>query len=92
MTNKKNLSQKREAKILIKSIQLSRVDSMRKLKVTAILHLVPMAVKMMAKSLELNPAGNKWLYAAAVDRDLMRRNKPQIYGSIKLVDELRIRK
>lgn len=48
-TNKKNPSKKREAKILIKSSQLSRADPMRKLKVTAILLLDPMAVKMMAE-------------------------------------------
>ena len=40
-----------------------------------------MAVKMMRKAVELNPARNKWLLAAAIDRDLMRRNKPQIYGT-----------
>lgn len=40
-----------------------------------------MAVKMMRKSLELDPTGNKWLLAAAIDRDLLSRNKPQIYGT-----------
>ena len=40
-----------------------------------------MAVKLMRKSLELDSTANKWLLAAAIDRDLMRRNKPQIYGT-----------
>lgn len=40
-----------------------------------------MAVKLMRKSLELDPKGNKWLLAAAIDRDLMSRDKPQIYGT-----------
>lgn len=40
-----------------------------------------MAVKMMTKALELDSTINKWLYAAAVDRDLMRKGKPQIYGT-----------
>jgi len=40
-----------------------------------------MAVKMMKKALELDSTVNKWLYAAAVDRDLMRKGKPQIYGT-----------
>lgn len=40
-----------------------------------------MAVAMMKKAIELDSTINKWLYAAAVDRDLMRRNEPQIYGT-----------
>ena len=40
-----------------------------------------MAVKHMRKALELDSTMNKWLLAAAIDRDLMRRGKPQIYGT-----------
>jgi tetratricopeptide (TPR) repeat protein len=40
-----------------------------------------MAVKHMKKAVELDPNTDKWLLAAAIDRDLMRRNKPQIYGT-----------
>ncbi|WP_316734924.1 tetratricopeptide repeat protein [Pedobacter aquatilis] len=40
-----------------------------------------MAVKQMRKAIELDPSVNKWLLAAAIDRDLMRRNQPQIYGT-----------
>jgi len=40
-----------------------------------------MAVKQMKKAIELDPKINKWLLAAAIDRDLMSRNKPQIYGT-----------
>ena len=40
-----------------------------------------MAVKMMRKAIALDSTANKWLLAAAIDRDLMRRNKPQIYGT-----------
>lgn len=40
-----------------------------------------MAVKMQRKAIELDPNKNKWLLAAAIDRDLMRRNKPQAYGT-----------
>jgi tetratricopeptide (TPR) repeat protein len=40
-----------------------------------------MAVKLMLKSLELDSTANKWLLAAAIDRDLLSRNKPQIYGT-----------
>ena len=39
------------------------------------------AVKMMKKSIELDSTVNKWLLAAAIDRDFMYRNKPQIYGT-----------
>ena len=40
-----------------------------------------MAVKMMRKAIELDSTRNKWLLAAAIDRDLMRRNKSQIFGT-----------
>lgn len=40
-----------------------------------------MAIKMMKKSIELDSTANKWLLAAAIDRDLMFKNKPQIYGT-----------
>lgn len=40
-----------------------------------------MAVRMMKKAIELDSTVNKWLLAAAIDRDLMRRGKPQIYGT-----------
>lgn len=40
-----------------------------------------MAVKLMRKSIELDSTRNKWLLAAAIDRDLLSRNKPQIYGT-----------
>src|SRR5690242_2709438 len=40
-----------------------------------------MAVVQMQKAIELDTTINRWLLAAAIDRDLMRRNKPQIYGT-----------
>ncbi len=40
-----------------------------------------MAVKYFRKALELDSTLNRWWYAAAVDRDLMRRKQPQIYGT-----------
>ena len=40
-----------------------------------------MAVKLMKKSIALDSTANKWLLAAAIDRDLLSRNKPQIYGT-----------
>jgi len=40
-----------------------------------------MAVKLMQKAIGLDSTRSKWLLAAAIDRDLMRRNKPQIYGT-----------
>ena len=40
-----------------------------------------MAVKLMKKSIELDPTRDKWLLAAAIDRDLLSRNRPQIYGT-----------
>jgi tetratricopeptide (TPR) repeat protein len=39
------------------------------------------AVKLMRKSIELDSTRSKWLLAAAIDRDLLSRNKPQIYGT-----------
>lgn len=40
-----------------------------------------LAVKSFANALRLDSSLNRWWYAAAVDRDLMRRNQPQIYGT-----------
>jgi len=40
-----------------------------------------MAVKLMRKSIELDSTRNKWLLAAAIDRELLSRNRPQIYGT-----------
>jgi len=40
-----------------------------------------MAVKLMRKAIELNPEADKWLLAAAIDRHLVSRGKPQIYGT-----------
>ncbi|MEM9053070.1 MAG: tetratricopeptide repeat protein [Bacteroidota bacterium] len=40
-----------------------------------------MAVRLMRKAVELDSTRNKWLLAAAIDRDLMRRGEPQIYGT-----------
>jgi tetratricopeptide (TPR) repeat protein len=40
-----------------------------------------MAVRLMKKSIELDSSASKWLLAAAIDRDLMRRKKPQVYGT-----------
>lgn len=40
-----------------------------------------MAVKMMRKAIALDSTINKWLLAAAIDRDLMRNEEPQIYGT-----------
>ena len=53
-----------------------------------------MAVKMMRKAIELDSTINKWLLAAAIDRDLMRNNKPQIYGTqfVKMHDETQWRR
>ncbi|MCY1235673.1 Tetratricopeptide repeat protein [compost metagenome] len=39
------------------------------------------AVQSFKKAIELDATLNKWWYAAAVDRDLMRRGQPQIYGT-----------
>jgi tetratricopeptide (TPR) repeat protein len=40
-----------------------------------------MAVKLMRKSIELDPTANKWLLAAAIDRYLLSKDEPQIYGT-----------
>ncbi len=40
-----------------------------------------MAIKHMEKAIELDTSMNKWLLAAAIDRDLMYRGKPQIFGT-----------
>ncbi|WP_298518944.1 tetratricopeptide repeat protein [uncultured Kordia sp.] len=40
-----------------------------------------MAVKLMRKSIELDSTADKWLLAAAIDRHLLSKNEPQIYGT-----------
>ena len=40
-----------------------------------------MAVKLMKKAIALDSTVNRWLLAAAIDRDLMRKGLPQIYGT-----------
>ncbi len=40
-----------------------------------------MAEKLMYKALALDSSVNRWLLAAAIDRNLMYRGKPQIYGT-----------
>ena len=40
-----------------------------------------LAVKCFEKAIAMDSTLNKWWYAAAVDRDLMRRGEPQIYGT-----------
>jgi len=40
-----------------------------------------MAVKLMKKSIELDSTANKWLLAAAIDRYLLSKDEPQIYGT-----------
>lgn len=40
-----------------------------------------MAVLHFKKAIEMDSTLNRWWYAAAIDRDLMRRKKPQIYGT-----------
>lgn len=40
-----------------------------------------MAVQSFATAISMDTTLNRWWYAAAVDRDLMRSNKPQIYGT-----------
>jgi hypothetical protein len=39
------------------------------------------AITLMKKAIELDSNTNKWLLAAAVDRHLMRKGQPQIYGT-----------
>lgn len=40
-----------------------------------------MAVTCFEKAINMDSSLNRWWYAAAVDRDLMRRDEPQIYGT-----------
>ncbi len=40
-----------------------------------------MAVKLMKRSVELDSTASKWLLAAAIDRYLLSKNEPQIYGT-----------
>lgn len=40
-----------------------------------------MAVDLMQKSIELDSTADKWLLAAAIDRYLLSKNEPQIYGT-----------
>lgn len=40
-----------------------------------------MAVTLMRKSIELDSTANKWLLAAAIDRYLLSKDEPQIYGT-----------
>ncbi len=40
-----------------------------------------MAVKQMKKAIELDTTIDRWLLAAVIDRDLMSKDKPQIYGT-----------
>lgn len=46
-----------------------------------------MAVEMMRQSIELDGHISKWLLAAAIDRNLMRRGQPQIYGTQFISDD-----
>ncbi len=46
-----------------------------------------LAVKCFGKAIEMDSSLNKWWYAAAVDRDLMRRGEPQIYGTQYIQNE-----
>ncbi|HWV29071.1 MAG TPA: tetratricopeptide repeat protein [Dyadobacter sp.] len=39
------------------------------------------AIKLMKQALDLDSSVNKWLLAAAIDRHLMRKGMPQIYGT-----------
>ncbi len=50
----------------------------------------PIAVKLLRKCVELDmhsSIGYKWLLAAAIDRELMDQNKPQIYGTQHIQNE-----
>jgi tetratricopeptide (TPR) repeat protein len=40
-----------------------------------------MAVELMRKSIELDSTADKWLLAAAIDRYLLSKDEPQIYGT-----------
>jgi tetratricopeptide (TPR) repeat protein len=45
------------------------------------------AVSLMRKSIQLDSTINNWLLAAAIDRNLVKRGKPQIYGTQFYSDE-----
>lgn len=45
-----------------------------------------MAIQRMEKAIQSDSTMNKWLLAAAIDRDLMRKGKPQIYGTQYIMD------
>jgi tetratricopeptide (TPR) repeat protein len=40
-----------------------------------------MTVKLVELAIKLDSTLNKWMLAAAIDQDLMRKNEPQIYGT-----------
>src|SRR5690554_6466948 len=40
-----------------------------------------MTIKMMKRAVELDPNINKWLLAAGIDRHLIKKGEPQIYGT-----------
>lgn len=40
-----------------------------------------LTIKMMKKAIILDPQTNKWLLAAAIDRHLLKKGEPQIYGT-----------
>ncbi len=44
------------------------------------------AVDCFKKAIEMDSTLNRWWYAAAVDRDLMRKGEPQIYGTQFIAD------
>ncbi|PRD56821.1 tetratricopeptide repeat protein [Sphingobacterium gobiense] len=44
------------------------------------------AVESFKKAIEMDSTLNRWWYAAAVDRDLMRKGEPQIYGTQTIND------
>lgn len=46
-----------------------------------------MAINFMKKAIELDTTINRWLLAAAIDRELMSRNEPQIYGTQYFKDD-----
>ncbi len=46
-----------------------------------------LAVKSFEKAIKMDSTLNKWWYAAAVDRDLMRKGEPQIYGTQYIQNE-----
>lgn len=46
-----------------------------------------LAVASFGKAIKMDSTLNKWWYAAAVDRDLMRKGEPQIYGTQYIQNE-----